>query len=227
MKFYSFGCSLIFGTDLSDSGHDKDWPTASALTWPALLASKFGYQYCCLAGGGRGNLCILDRLLNNVQNDPEAFFIVQWSYIDRFDYSDRAGHHFANGKNDWLSILPNHDDYLARTYYQDIHSEYRDKLVTLSYIMTAIHELERFGCRYIMTNIDDLLWCDRFNALTGMIQMQQSIKPYIRDFNGRNFLDYSRHHGFAISPTGHPLEQAHAAAAELMSPTIDAILRRA
>lgn len=224
MKFYSFGCSLVFGTDLSDSGTDQDWPTASTLTWPALLATKFGYKYCCMAGGGRGNLCILDRLLSTVQNDPESFFIIQWSFIDRFDYSDPSGHHFSQGNNDWKSILPNHNNDLAKTYYQDIHSEYRDKLVTLSYIMTAINELERFGCRYIMANIDDLLWCDKFHASTGMIQMQQYIKPYIRNFDGRNFLDWSRQNDFDISPTGHPLEQAHAAAADLMLPIIKDIL---
>jgi hypothetical protein len=56
--------------------------------------------------------------------------------------------------------------------------------------------------------------------------IQNKVKNFLGDFNGKNFLDWSRDNGFAISGNWHPLEQAHQAAAEYMMPKIDAILRR-
>jgi hypothetical protein len=57
--------------------------------------------------------------------------------------------------------------------------------------------------------------------------MQSKIKNFLLNFDGKNFLDWSRDRGFAISENWHPLEDAHQAAADLMLPRIDAILRRA
>jgi hypothetical protein len=57
--------------------------------------------------------------------------------------------------------------------------------------------------------------------------IQNKMKNFLVDFDGNNFLDWSRNQGFAISETWHPLARAHQAAADLMMPRIDAILRRA
>jgi hypothetical protein len=40
-------------------------------------------------------------------------------------------------------------------------------------------------------------------------------------FEGQTFLDYSRKNGFAISPTLHPLEQAHESAAQVIIRDVD------
>lgn len=224
MKLISFGCSLVFGTDLADDGRDQPFPRPSRLTWPALLAEKFGLEYECRAYGGRGNVCILDRLMQEIDQTSEALFVIQWTFIDRFDYSDPNGKHFGKGPRDWSCILPGTQGDLAELYYRDLHSEYRDKLVSLAYMQLAIHSLEKKNCRYLMTCVDDLIWCDRWHSSPGMISSQQSIKPHVHDFEGRNFLDWSRYQGFEISPSGHPLAQAHAAAAKLLIPKIDAIL---
>jgi hypothetical protein len=50
--------------------------------------------------------------------------------------------------------------------------------------------------------------------------MQDKIKLSLTDFQGKNFLDWSRDRGFEISDNWHPGEAAHRAAAEYMLPKI-------
>jgi len=45
------------------------------------------------------------------------------------------------------------------------------------------------------------------------------------DFQGTNFLDWSRNHGFPIGQWLHPLEDAHCAAAQLMLPKIQNLIK--
>jgi hypothetical protein len=229
MTLYSFGCSLTFGTDLKDDGHGLQFARPSNFTWPALVAQQRGWNYECQAVGGTGNLCIVDRLLKHLYYHPDEFYIINWTFIDRFDYSDPNGSHFNNGLRDYISLRPNETDNngVAGYYFKYLHSEYRDKITNLIYIKTALDMLKAKNVKFIMTSIDDLLFCDRWHAPPHVIDMQQEIRPYITSFENRNFLDWSQHRDFEISATGHPLEAAHAAAAELVQPSIDAILHRA
>lgn len=222
MKLASFGCSYIFGTDLADS---LDSSRRSMSTWPALLAQQRGMEYKCYAGGGRGNLMIFDRLINTVLRNPDWFFVIQWTYIDRFDYSDPNGWHFnGDNKNDYLSLLPGNQDVKSSYYFRNLHSEYKDKFTSLTYIKTALDVLIGNKCRFIMTCIDDLLWCDQYNISPVMKDWQEYIQPHISTFEGENFLKWSQQKNFPISSTGHPLEAAHKTAADLMQPIIDNIL---
>ena len=224
MKLKSFGCSFILGTDLADL---KTPDQFSNLTWPSLLADKFGLSYCCHAGGGHGNLSILDRLSQEIYRDPHALFVIQWTYIDRFDFSDPDGHHYNKGINDWLTILPGTKSTQADFFYRNIQSEYRDKLTALLYIKTAIDLLRENNCRFLMTSIDKLVLCPKYQASDIMKVWQRHLISNLVFFEEHDFLTWSKLKGFAMGVTGDPLEEAHAAAAELMAPAIDAILRRA
>ena len=224
MKLKSFGCSFIHGTDLSDA---IDPSTPSQLTWPALLAKRYNLKYRCSAGGGLGNLAILDRLSYDIYRDPTDIFVVQWTYIDRFDYSDPNGNHFDLGENDWNSILPGHQTTLSKLYFYSLHSEYRDRLTALIYVKTAIDLLLQFDCRFIMTYLDQILLCDRWHLSPAMRSWQSGIATYLCDFDGQDFVTWSRQQRYAVGQSGHPLEPAHAAAADLMQPIIESILHRA
>ena len=72
----SFGCSFIFGTDLSDSTNLK----ASYSTWPAHMAKHLGYQYGCLAKGGIGNFQILQRVLDHINFTNNDLFVIAWTW---------------------------------------------------------------------------------------------------------------------------------------------------
>lgn len=218
VNVHSFGCSFIFGTDLADDGRDLPYPTASQLTWPALISQQLDAKYYCHARGGAGNLQILDRILNVAAvNNSDDFFIIGWTWIDRFDYTQTNQH----GRPDcWSTVMPIDQDERARIYYRELHSEYRDKLVTLQCMRTAIDVLRQKNRKFIMTFMDDLVLDRRWNTSPGITDLQDYVKPCLETFEGKSFLDWSRDQGFEISKTLHPLEPAHAAAAQIMLPRV-------
>ena len=133
--------------------------------------------------------------------------------------------HFNSGSHDYLTCRPNETDQQSEYYYRHFHSEYRDKFTNLMYIKTTIDLLQKHQVTFLMTAIDNLLWCQQWHAPPHVLELHEQIRPYISDFEGRNFLDWSQHRGFEISSSGHPLVAAHQAAAELMIPVIEAKLR--
>lgn len=224
MLIASFGCSLTFGTDLPDDGKRDPWPKASLLTWPALIAQRLGIDYNCHALGGSGNLCIADRVLRYCSYYPENFFIINWTFTDRFDYSDPQGQHYGTGKKDYLTLRPGGSDENTGFYFRNIHSQYRDKFSCLLYINTVVERLNANNTKFLMTSIDDSLFCQTWHAPPHLIELQAKIKPSVHWFEGRNFLDWAHIHGMRISESGHPLQESHAAAAELMISVVESTL---
>jgi hypothetical protein len=209
MLVKSFGCSFVFGTDLPDQLANKP----SQLTWPAILSQQPGNYYRCHAQGGVGNLAIADRVLEEIAQDVTALFIISWTWIDRFDYVDK--------NQIWNTIRPGSTSELAKTYYQDLHSETRDKLASLMAIRTVIDSLRERNFPFIMTYMDELLFDREYNTTTTITSLQDYIQPYMTTFEGKTFLDWSRSHGYPESADWHPLEQAHTAGAEVMRQAFD------
>lgn len=224
MQLASFGCSLIHGDELADSSN-----LPSQMTWPALLAKSLGMDYRCYAGGGRGNLMIMDRLTTEIHRDPERFFVIQWTYIDRFDYSDPEGRHALIKKhgNDYLAALPGQKSIIDQFYFKNFHSEFRDKITNLVYIKSALDLLLEKRCKFVMTHADDLIWCDQYHTTDAMRAWQSYLKAHTVFFENRNFMPWCREQGYDIGVMGHPLEQAHRAAADLIRPVIESILHKA
>jgi hypothetical protein len=240
VKIYSFGCSFTFGTELSDTDQDpkQRWPRPSQLTWPALVAARLGAPYVCAALGGAGNLCIMDRVLRCQDLQPvaanfggmqpeQSLLIINWTMIDRFDYSNPEGPHYNNGGLDYLTLHPSDDTDVSNFYFRHIHSEYRDKFTNLMYIKTTIDRLRQNGIKFFMTCLDPLLFCQRWHAPPHVQDLQREIRPWVHEFEGQTFLDWSKQRGFALGPGGHPTDQAHAAALDLVFPAIESILHRA
>lgn len=214
MKLKSFGCSFIFGTDLPDDGRFREYATGSSLTWPALVARKLGYRYITYARPGSGNLQILERLLNHAQDD-DTMYVIGWTYIDRFDYVDHTLATPWPGTK-WSTLMPIDNTAVAETYFRHLDSEYADKLRALIYIKTAIDTLIANKCQFIMTYIDPLTICDQWHTTKATTDLLHYIKPYLSNFEGKTFLDWSKSKGFEISDTMHPLGPAHQAAADLV-----------
>jgi len=204
MQLKSFGCSFIYGSDLADSNH----------SWPALLATRLGYGYKCYARPGSGNLQIAERVLNQIANSNSSdLFVVGWTWIDRFDYID------VNDKwegTQWSTIMPVDTTDVAKIYYRDLHSEYRDKFTTLMAIRLVIDTLKQKGITFIMTYMDDLIFDQRWHTTPAVLDLQQYVKPHMTTFNGKSFLEWSRTNNYSISNAWHPLEEAHLAAADYM-----------
>lgn len=218
MQLKSFGCSFIFGNDLPDDNNGNLYGTVSRYVWPSLVAKQLGYDYSCYAYPGIGNLRILDRLLLQINADIQpALFVINWTWIDRFDHQD------ADLK--WHTIMPVDTDQTANFYYRNLHSQYRDKLTTLMAIKLAIDTLKAKNLPFIMTYMDELIFETQWHAGPGIYDLQEYVRPYLTEFNDQTFLDWSRDNGFPISPTLHPLEQAHQEAANYIINRIESVTK--
>ena len=216
MILKSFGCSFIFGSDLADDGRDLPIPTPSQHTWPAHLARHLDYNYQCYARPGSGNLQIAERVLSHAADNQSALYVIGWTWIDRFDYtnSNIENTPIQSQWNNWRTLMPVDNTQLAKTYYQGLHSEYRDKLSTLMHIKLVIDTLTQKNCPFIMTYMDNLIFETEYHTTPAVINLQNYIKPYMTTFEGQTFLEWSKQNGYPISDALHPLEAAHAAAAQ-------------
>lgn len=215
MKLKSFGCSFIFGSELADTSTEPGVVTPSNCTWPAHLARHLGKDYECYARPGAGNLQILEQILNQASNNINVdLFVIGWTWIDRFDYYN--SNYDGTVRQDWSTIMPVDTNALAKTYYRDLHSEYRDKFTCLSYIKLAIDTLNQKGIPFIMTYMDNLLFDQRWHTTPAVLDLQAYVKPHMTTFEGQSFLEWSRKHGYPETATWHPLEAAHSAAGDYM-----------
>ena len=219
MVLKSFGCSFIYGNELSDCTTKQ----FSQSTWPALYAKHYDLNYQCYARAGTGNLVILEQLLSQIANPEPALFVVNWTWIDRFDYTHLtiSNDPIASTWNNWHTIMPVDETVLAKTYYQELHTEYRDKLTTLMSIRLVIDTLRQKNIPFIMTYMDDLMFDQRWNTTPAVIDLQEYIKPYMTTFDNHTFVDWSKKNGYPITKIGHPLEEAHAAAGDYMIKVFD------
>jgi hypothetical protein len=220
MRLKSFGCSFIHGTELADQTFvdGRDMPSQS--TWPAHLAQYLGRSYLCYSHGGSGNLQILSRVLDQIANSNSSdLFVVGWTWIERFDYY--VDNHSDHTVDPWNTILPVDQDPVAQVYYRDLHSEFRDKLVSLTSIKLVIDTLQQRNIPFVMTSLDELLFDQRWHVSPAILDLQSYIRPFITDFDGQNFLEWTKVNRYPIGPGGHPLEAAHLAAGDYMIKRFD------
>ncbi len=232
MKLKSFGCSFIFGTDLSDE-IIAPGNFASKLTWPALIAKELDLEYECYAKPGSGNLCCLEKIIEQASISTDSdIFVIGWSWIDRFDYFDSncdpSALPTARDSNDyhikWKTILPVDNTDESKFYYRNLHSEYKDKLVSLIYIKSAIDILKQKKIPFLMTCMDSLMFDNKWNSNSAILDSQNYVSPYMNYFENQTFLDWSLSKKFPISKTLHPLELAHSVAANIMIPVVRSTL---
>lgn len=217
MKLKSFGCSFTYGSDLSDCGPvTQGYPgyliSPSKSTWPALLAQSLNAKYECHAKPGIGNLQIYNSILAQIESTDSDFFVINWTWTDRFDFMDPL-------TEQWATLRPGSDNKEHKLHYKYFYNQYHSMITNASYINSAIQLLEKHNIKFIMTAVDSVLfdtvdpgWQDP-RAIT---LLQNEIKPHITDFDGQTFLEWAKSNDHKISPAWHPLESAHRAAFELI-----------
>jgi hypothetical protein len=163
-----------------------------------------------------GNLQILKQVLEAQQQfGNSTIYLVNWTWTDRFDY-------ISTQDEQWHTVRPSLDDSTRDpAYYRFFHSELADKFTSLVYMSQAIQALQ--GHRYIMTYMDPLLLDTQWHAPTYIQTLQQQVQPHLKSFNGQSFLEWSRTQGYPESNRWHPLEQAHAHAADHWLPQVTAL----
>lgn len=214
----SFGCSFIYGSELHGESFEY-LHSPSQLTWPALIAKQLNLEHQNCASAGAGNFKIYCDILANSSRDNESVYLINWTWIDRFDY--------INQNEVWHTLLPAGNTKLEKFYYRNFHSQLCDMVKSASYIVSAAEHLKSLNCPYVMTYMD-------YNLLTTidpnwhdpryLEALQHKLSKLLVNFDGKNFLDWSRQHNFPISDTWHPLEQAHEAAADYWRPAVEQLL---
>ena len=215
MNLKSFGCSFVYGTDLADDDKSQQLPQPSQLSWPALLAQQLGCNYQCYARGGVGNLYILDQILSHAASSTQDLFVICWTFQDRFDFVNRE---YSKYGPTWETIRPGLEHTHADFYFRNLHSEYRDKLTALTYMLTAVDVLQAQNIPFIMTTVDESPFDTQWFATPAVSMLQQRVQPHMTWFDDQNFLAWAKTNNFAINQSLHPLEKAHARACELMLP---------
>jgi hypothetical protein len=198
MKIKAFGCSFIWGSELSDEIPQRRF---SDQTWPALLAKKLELGYECFARPGIGNLYIADQVISQAINTVEpALFVINWTYIDRFDYVPH---------NSWSTILPGDDTDLGKFYYGNLHSEFRDKLTNLLQIYSVVNLLKSKNISFIMTNVDPVVLDQTWHVTPAVMELQRYVNEHLTTFDQENFLVWAKNKGHEFTTMGHLLEPGH------------------
>jgi len=220
----AFGDSFLYGSDLQDI-QDYDsvmHPRPSKLTYPALLAKELDFEYYCTALPAQGNKVIADDIIRAISyNKNNMFYIINWSWIDRFEFMGEPRVRRAVG---WESTLPGKTDHKSEFYYKHFFSELDSKLSNLMYINTALEMLLKYDCKFIMTYMDHLLFDKQWHCTVSIDYLQNQIQKHTTSFNGKTFLEWSRDNNFPESESWHPLELAHEKAAEYWLPKVRTLI---
>ena len=205
MKLKSFGCSFIWGSELPDA-----YFSPSKHSWPALLARHLHMPYHCLARPGCGNFFIANQVLDQLATDEPALYVINWSFIDRFDFVDQD---YNDGR--WETLRPGqgnhpHGDF----YYRNLHCELRDKLHSLQLIKLVTLELLASRQPFVMTYMDNLIFDQRWNTTPGMLTQQEFLQPIMLHWKNDQdqLMDWSLwavQQGHAVTASNHLLESGH------------------
>jgi hypothetical protein len=220
MKIKSFGCSFIYGSELiltDKESNCRGFSPLSQASWPSLVADHYQAEFENYSWPGIGNLRILEQILTQSAFINPGFFIINWTWIDRYDLIIPVDEH-------WETLRPTGDTDLHQVYYKNFYHQYHVMLNNASYILAAINTLTAKNIPFYMTMMDTALmdpidpnWQDP-HALRAL---QQQIEPHINWFDGVDFLTWSRKNNYPISEAWHPLEQAHRAAADYLIKVFD------
>ncbi len=164
--------------------------------------------YECYAWPGIGNLQIMNKVLTQASLNDPSFYVINWTWTDRFDFLDPLNEH-------WYTLRPDGNTHEHRLYYRYFYNQYHTMLTNASYIKSTADILNSRGIKFIMTLIDTTLfdhvdpdWQDP----RSISLLQKEISPYITWFDNQTFLSWAKQKGFSISNNLHPLEDAHQAA---------------
>jgi len=216
MKLLASGCSLIYGSELSDEGTGTG--EHSNQTYPALLAKHLDLEYECVACPGYGNDSITRSIIEHC-SDNIGFVVVNWSYFDRYEYCHR--------ENGWqnLGAVTNtkhpcyHDlNILSKAFFAYLSPDYT-YYKYLAEIVLLQGVLQNKKIPYLFTTTESGLFeYDRFQKCRNLLDTINFDQWYMWIENNKKigFCEWASKSGFAIGPESHPLEEAHQAAFELI-----------
>lgn len=217
-KIVGFGDSFVFGSELSNNSQGQR-------SWIGRAATKLDVDYETTAVPGCGNENIARQILTYFSNRPSdnVVAVINWTWGARWDF-------YIPGVEQWttlgLTCVPNKLAPMIgieeATKVLEFYNKYPgfstlwDKWRSLQTIYTVQQYLKSLGVTAVQTYMDYEMWDHTWHAPDYIRTLQQLTHGDLENFEGQNFLDWSRKHGFAVTSPGlHPLEQAHESASEL------------
>jgi hypothetical protein len=217
-KIVGFGDSFVFGSELANNDRGQQ-------SWIAQAARKLGVDYETLAVPGCGNENIARQVFSYFSNNPanNIVAVVNWTWGARWDF-------YIPNIETWttlgLSCVPSKLAPLVGTqesvkildFYNKYpgHSTLWDKWRTLQTVYATQQYLKSLGVTAIQTYMDYEMWDQTWHAPDYIQTLQSLTQSDLENFEGLNFIDWSRRNGFTVTEPGlHPLEDAHAAACDL------------
>ena len=217
-KIVSFGDSFVFGSELPLNADGSQ-------AWCGQAARALSVDYETHAVPGCGNDHIARQIYSYFANHSanETLAVINWTWTQRWDF-------YIVEHETWITLgptcVPDKLKHLVeRTQAEDLIEFYREranssllwnKFRNLQTIWAVQGYLERRGIQSVQTYMDYHLFDQEHHAPDYVKELQELLRPSLELFEGRNFVDWSRDHGFAVTDPGwHPLEAAHKAACEL------------
>lgn len=218
-KIVGFGDSFVFGGEQQNNDD-------GSLGWIGRAAKKLGYDYATTAVPGCGNDNIARQIYSWFSNHSadNTLAVINWTWISRWDF-------YIVEHETWITLGPTCvpdklQNLVDRTQAEDMIEFYRhranssitwNKFRNLQTIYSAQSFLKQKNVKVIQTYMDDQLFDQNYHAPDYIKELQGLVKSSMENFEGLNFVDWSRKNGFKVTPPpgDHPLEEAHLAAAEL------------
>jgi hypothetical protein len=216
-KIVTFGDSFIFGSELADNHNGRK-------AWPGLIANELGLEYETRAVPGCGNENIARQVLEYFSNNNkhDVLAVINWTWAIRYDF-------YLMPSELWITLGPTcvprkldsfvpvseaeriigfYQDYLGKSTTWDRYRSLMPMYATQQYLSTN-------NITNIQNYMDYSMFDTEFHAPDYIQELQNLTKIQMTDWDGMNFLDWCKSKNFDITTIGwHPLEQAHAAAAE-------------
>ena len=218
-KIVGFGDSFVFGSELENN-------LDGSKSWIGQVASKLGVNYSTTAVPGCGNDHIARQIYTWFSNNSteDTLAVINWTWMNRWDF-------YIVEHETWITLGPTCvpeklTDLVNRTQAEDMIEFYKtranssllwNKFRNLQTIYAVQSYLKQKNINAIQTYMDDHLFDQTYHAPDYIQELQTLVKPSMKNFEGKNFVDWSRNNGFKVTPSpgDHPLEEAHIAACEL------------
>ena len=223
MKLVAAGDSFIWGSELKDSPHGG--PDGYSLsTYPALLAKQAGMEYVCAAYPGNANNAISRMTIDTISGQEDIFLLATWTYPQRSEFW--FGDKWAS-LNSWHTTQREFSEH----YFKHVgNSEYYELYSTLKEIVYLQNYCQVHNIPYMFMTADNTFYCHENYMRSkdaSLINLHTSI-DWSRWFwfpagtnvwettAPRGFYQWAAENKYTVGPQGHPLEQAHIDAAELI-----------
>lgn len=203
----SAGDSFVFGSELDDEYRGQ----FSYNTFPALLAKHLKLDYACLALPGISNSTISRNVISFLQNKKVDLVVVCWTFPNRQEFFIKDKFVTLNGWNHNVNNdLEKEVVDFSKKYFALACSEYYEKYIFLKEVLLLQNFLKVKDQKYIFTANSKI----DFKNLEYADSIDWSQWVW---FEGEGFYDWCKRKKFPTGPEGHPLEQAHKEAFELIA----------